>query len=329
MKTIKLIFATASLFLNSFNNQSKAQTISTFEENILEAGSYWDGSLMPGGTTFTSGNAIFPNNFDSSFSYWASGWAYSNLQDSTTEGYTNSYAAYPAIGNNNSSNYAIGQQNSTLKLSNEAAGNIVNGVYITNGTYAALSMENGDDFAKKFGGESGNDPDYFKIIINGYYNGILNSYSVEFYLADFTFDNNDQDYIVSDWKYVDLTPLGVLDSLTFSLTSTDIGDFGINTPLFFCIDDLETSDGVIDLETNSKKNLFKVFPNPAVETLNIYSETEIIQSIQVTDLSGKIVYSISPFEINYSFDISHLESGIYFVSVKIDDLSAIKKIIKN
>ena len=329
MKTIKLIFATASLFLNSFNNQSKAQTISTFEENILEAGSYWDGSLMPGGTTFTSGNAIFPNNFDSSFSYWASGWAYSNLQDSTTEGYTNSYAAFPAIGNNNSSNYAIGQQNSTLKLSNEAAGNIVNGVYITNGTYAALSMENGDDFAKKFGGESGNDPDYFKITIKGYYNGILNSNSVEFYLADFTFDNNDQDYIVSDWKYVDLTPLGVLDSLTFSLTSTDIGDFGINTPLFFCIDDLETSDGVIDLETNSKQNFFSVFPNPATETLNIFSDAKIMRSIQVTDVSGKIVYSIFPFEINYSFDISHLESGIYFVSVKIDDLSAIKKIIKN
>jgi hypothetical protein len=38
----------------------------------------------------------------------------------------------------------------------------VTGAYFTNTTYAALSMLSGDSFAKKFGGASGDDPDWFK-----------------------------------------------------------------------------------------------------------------------------------------------------------------------
>ena len=40
-------------------------------------------------------------------------------------------------------------------------------VQLTNTTYTALSMLNGDSFSKKFGGSTGNDPDYLRLIIQG------------------------------------------------------------------------------------------------------------------------------------------------------------------
>jgi hypothetical protein len=59
---------------------------------------------------------------------------------------------------------------------------------------------------------------------------------VEFYLADFRFENNGEDYIVDTWEYVDLSSLGVVNKLEFSLGSSDVGAWGMNTPAYFVID---------------------------------------------------------------------------------------------
>ena len=40
------------------------------------------------------------------------------------------------------------------------------------------------------------------------------------------------------WKYVDLTPLGTVNELYFTITTTDTGDYGANTPQYFCLDKL-------------------------------------------------------------------------------------------
>ena len=37
---------------------------------------------------------------------------------------------------------------------------------------------------------------------------------------------------------MDLGSLGRVDSLMFALESTDVGEWGMNTPAFFCIDNL-------------------------------------------------------------------------------------------
>ena len=60
----------------------------------------------------------------------------------------------------------------------------ITGVLVTNSTYAAISMRDGDQFAKKFGGESGDDPDFFRLVAHGYKDGSLTD-SVEFFLADY------------------------------------------------------------------------------------------------------------------------------------------------
>ena len=43
-------------------------------------------------------------------------------------------------------------------------------------------------------------------------------------------------YIINDWRYVDLSGLGKVCKLGFALSSTDNGDWGMNTPAYFCFD---------------------------------------------------------------------------------------------
>jgi hypothetical protein len=105
-------------------------------------------------------------------------------------------------------------------------------------------MKNGHQFAKKFGGPTGTDPDWFRLTVKAWYSGALSTDSVDVYLADFRSADSTQDYILKTWKYVSLKKLGNVDSLTFSLNSSDVGSFGMNTPAYFCLDDLITSDGI-------------------------------------------------------------------------------------
>lgn len=203
---------------------------------------YWNGSNLAGG--FTTGGATFNNTYDDTFGpYWEK-FAYSNTTDVSTPGYTNQYSAYPGSGAGGSSNYVVGFQpyfgefGLNFSTPQDFAGLSVD---ITNTTYAALSMLNGAPPAKKFGGVSGDDADWFLLTITGW-NGATQAGTVEFYLADYRFADNSLDYIVDDWTSVDLSSLGSgIDKLTFGLTSSDNSDFGMNTPAYFALDNLEVS----------------------------------------------------------------------------------------
>jgi hypothetical protein len=105
-------------------------------------------------------------------------------------------------------------------------------------------MRDGDSFAKKFGGTSGNDEDFFKITLTGYEDVNLNGSStgaLDIFLADYRFSDNSEDYILDSWTQFELTDLGSARSIGFSFTTTDNGDFGANTPLYVAMDNLTYS----------------------------------------------------------------------------------------
>ncbi|MCS6935348.1 MAG: DUF4465 domain-containing protein [Chitinophagales bacterium] len=220
-----------------------SQTTATFENLNLPLDTFWNGSDMSGG--FSSGNAYFRNDYNQQWSSW-SGFSYSTMRDTLTAGYLNQYSAITGKGYNNSNTYAVANAYGPVRvvLTGNAAGKLVSGFYVTNSTYAYLSMRDGDAFAKKFGGNTGNDPDWFKLTVNGYKNGSLKPQKVDFYLADFRSSNNSEDYILKGWQWVNLITLGEVDSLEFTLTSSDTGAFGMNTPAYFCMDNLVTLDVV-------------------------------------------------------------------------------------
>lgn len=228
-----------------------------------------DGDVGPGpfGSTqttgsFESGGVSFRNlHYDFGGSQGWSGFAYSNITDNTTPGFGNQYSAFPGTGHGpGTDNYGIGFGSGdvdTFDPSNAAdlwslpsftlaAGSVVTGAYVTNTTYTALSMLEGDQFTQKFGGETGNDPDWLKLTAYGIDAlGVPMATAVEFYLADYRFADNLLDYIVDDWTFLDLSPLTGAKSIHFNMTSSDIGDLGMNTPAYFAIDDLQVTPAAV------------------------------------------------------------------------------------
>ena len=216
-------------------------SIANFDDLSLSADSYWNGSTGTG--DFTSGSAVFNNNFTDwggGVTSW-DGWAYSNKSDTTTSGYTNQYSVITGSAQSGS-NYGIayvgwnGPPSMTL---NNAS--IVEGIYVTNTTYAALDMLQGSGFSKKFGGADGSDQDWFLLTIEGFGTGGISTGMVDFYLADYRFADSDDDYIVNAWEWVNLSSLGMVESLKFTLDSSDHFisggiDYGMNTPAYFAMD---------------------------------------------------------------------------------------------
>ena len=197
-----------------------AAGVSTFDDLSLAAESHWGGAGS-GETGFTNGNVYFPHN-DSSYSW--DGFGYSNETDNATFSYDNQFSCYVGGGAEGSGNYAVSSFGldyaggtydvlpNTVSLMSEG---VVNGGYFTNTTYAAGSMLNGDMFAKKFGGASGDDADWLKMTVRGV--NASGEYTtdqpIEFYLADYRFADNSQDYIVDEWTWVDLSGLGEVTGL--------------------------------------------------------------------------------------------------------------------
>ena len=226
-------------------SESDALPTTGFEDvgRRLAPESFYNGADQAGG--FQSNGLLFNNEFNATFGSW-SGWSFSNTTDSTTAGFTNQYSAIAGRGAGKSDTYAVatafdGALVPTVSRDPETSGDF-GSIRITNTTYAALSMMQGDDFAKKFGGESGDDPDFFLLTIEGINDSGASVGVVDFYLADFRFADNRLDYIVDEWTMVDLSSLAGAVELAFALSSSDVGSFGMNTPAYFAVDDVEMAN---------------------------------------------------------------------------------------
>jgi Domain of unknown function (DUF4465) len=250
-RRLALALCFAFLIAAALAERSRATTVD-FEDlgaNLPISGNlYYSGCNSPGGppTDFSSQGATF-NNDTAVFGtdcFWQ-GWAYSQTTDATTPGFGNQYSAAAGSGAGGSATYGVaftggevGAQDPITRIT-FAQEVSLSGAEITNTTYAALSMRDGDSFAKKFGGASGSDPDYFRLTITGRDALDAITGSIVFALADFTSANNALDYIVTQWTFVDLTGLGSVAALEFSLDSSDQSFGFLNTPSYFALDNLQ------------------------------------------------------------------------------------------
>jgi len=201
-------------------------------------GSYDNGWDLPGG--FTSNTVFFSNIYDTTFHSW-SGWAYSNVNDPTTTGptpflddYKHQFAAITGTAPDGSGNYGI--SSGPGAAINLPQGTSPVSFLVTNTTYTYLAMTHGDGFARQF-----TTGDFFKLKIFGF-TGLDGTGTkvgeVDFDLANYSSPDS---LPVNVWTLVDLTPLTGSLSLTFDYDSSDTGQFGINTPEYFAMDDLTLS----------------------------------------------------------------------------------------
>ncbi len=338
MKRFLLLNLVGIIILISLSN-SKAQSIANYDDLFLSPNSAWFGSDNSGG--FTNAGFFFPNSYtdygNGIFAWY--GFSYSNMTDTITGGYTNQFSAVTGKGALNSAIYAVSyiyydwmnsykMKPNTIHFSTPAT---ISGFYATNNTYAYLSMLNGDGaLSKKFGGSTGNDPDWFKLQIKGYRNGDMID-TVNFFLADFRFANNTQDYILKNWKWVDLSVLGNVDSLSFGLTSSDNGAYGMNTPGYFCLDNFNGLNPYLTVNENVSENIqVNIYPNPFAETIRIFTNSATEKfTLHIYDLNGKEIFKKNIENQENTIDLSDLISGIYFLNVSGSDFNHYQKIVKN
>jgi hypothetical protein len=276
-----------------------AQHSSTFEDLGLPPDSYWNGSDLSGG--FLDGDAYFVNTYDTAFGGYWSGFAYSNQPvnvDTITNGSTdysyqyNSAAGAGALG---SATFGVCFVSGTpaIRLRGFAPGHAAEGMFVTNSAYDYLSMTYGDAFAKKFGGVTGMDSDWFRLTITGWYNGAPIADSVNFYLADFRSPNVADHYILHTWQFVNLISLGNVDSLTFILNSSDTtSGLGMNTPAYFDLDNFTTTDGAVYTPPVAVNDSFTV---QYMDTLTGNADT-LVANILVNDT----------FSVNTGFTVTLL-----------------------
>lgn len=318
-----LLILLAILFVVTINNN--AQNVVDFEELELSSESHWNGSDLSGG--FTSKYLTFYNSYDAGYSSWM-GWAYTNETDNTTYSIGNSYSSANGYGANNSENYAVAYIGSDWMNDYAAVPSIIKidksqfpqnvssmSMSICLNANAYLYMQD-DNFYQ------GNNH-YLKLHIVGLSTESNINISNDFYLADFRL-GTEEPFIMNEWTTIDMTWALACDSLLFYLESSDAGDYGINTPTYFCFDNFmyyTTAD--IDNDKNFKN--LNIYANDNNLVLNSDS---FINRIELFDILGRKIKEEILNNYSAEYNISNLNDGIYIVNVYSGSHKISKKIIK-
>ena len=226
-------------------------------------------------TEFVSGGYEFAHGCMSDWDYWYF-FGYANRTETKYESLDDQWNNVVGGGYDGSSNYGVAYVAAfngpcyVTPISEEPV--VVPGFYITNSSYAYNSLTGGDSFAKKF--EKG---DWFKLTITGYDADDEPTGTKEFYLADLR--DASKAYIINDWRYVDLSGLGKVSKLGFELSSTDNGDYGMNTPAYFCFD----SFGAEGVEELPEKNVTLPLEVATFEELEVPADGHISVSTEEDD----------------------------------------------
>ena len=127
---------------------------------------------------------------------------------------------------NGSKNFAVVYCGASISFSDGSA-HIINSMDIIPTTYLLSIIRNGDGYAKALK-EAG---DYCKVIITGF-NGEVKTGNVELMIAM-------EGGFLTKWFEADLTSLGKVTKLEFSMASNDVSDWGMKAPTYFAFDNVE------------------------------------------------------------------------------------------
>ena len=142
-------------------------------------------------------------------------------------------AGREACGNEGSNNFAI-VYDAGIWASNPAAltmkdgeARVIESVYVNNTTYTLNTLRNGNEYAAPMA-ENG----FYKVVATGYVGETAVGTSEYFLAKNISF--------VTEWSKWDLSGLGAVYKVVFSVAGSpeQYGDWGINTPTYFAIDDI-------------------------------------------------------------------------------------------
>lgn len=171
------------------------------------------------------------------------------------------------------------------------------GMYVNLNSYAYYSIESGDGIARAF-----TNGDRFTLTVHGV-DSENSEHTVDVTLAEYS---NGDLTINRGWKYVDLSELGAVNELYFTMSSTDTGDYGMNTPCYFCLDKLMVSpaedSGVRSVAADSGCEIKYDRESATVQLVN--SDFAIVYD----SAGNQVISSFGP-----TFSVRNLTAGVYLV----------------
>lgn len=232
-----LTFTACSNDDNPISNPDAPKTVTiSFEGATLNADGFWCGD--ENGTKFDNWGSEafacnyaeaginFPVNYTPSWASW-SGFAISNRTATTYATETMTPDQYNNITGTAKSgkNFCVVQTyGETIDFAQPAT---VKGFWYTNNAWTVDAILNGDGMTPgKFEAA-----DWFKCTITATKADDTTA-TVDIMLAE------NGDY-VKDWQYADLSALGAIKSLSFAFDGTKKNDYGVTTPAYLCVDDIE------------------------------------------------------------------------------------------
>lgn len=307
MKKIYVLIATAIAALPVL---SQSPELFDFEDILTVSESYENGSN--GTSMFNSGAFQLSNNYNASWMSW-NGFSISNVTDNQTAGWSNQYASFTGSGHNSTS-YGVFYPEGTIDMMLYGT---IDSFFVCNTAYAAISMRDGDFVGKQFGSiynangevDGTNGEDFLKVWIIGQGYSSQDKDSIEFFLADFRFSDNAQDYILEEWAKVDLSVFDFdVQQVSFRFESSDVGEWGINTPTYLAIDNIhgQSYGSVNELEMS-----VDVYPNPVKDILTIKGGEG---TVELRSVSGQLIEIFAHSTIS-TVDMSTLPSGVYILSL--------------
>ncbi|MDL2241327.1 DUF4465 domain-containing protein [Bacteroidales bacterium OttesenSCG-928-L03] len=299
--------------------------VATFEDLVLEPSSFWYYDAENKQGSFTSGSFTFSNFWNDDYGYvYSDGFYYSNLTLSIPDS-TSDYKYYASVvgkGANGSDNYAAytTPYGNTGSISLKTR-TVVPGLYLTNSLYAYSSITNGDTFA----GDPFAQGDYFLI---SFMNQPVESDDahfkrVDFYLADYRSPNTAEHYILTDWQWLDLSPLGEVDSIFISFDASRKSYGYLSTPTYVCLDNVGASNPYSDLPDPAKIDASARMADGVLYISGISSQ----YGIRVFSPNGSIVYNKEK-ETSSEINAGTWANGIYLVELRTEGSRTIKKVIK-
>jgi len=95
----------------------------------------------------------------------------------------------------------------------------------------------------------------------------------------------------------------------------------------YWVDNVHYFAGILATTDEDILDPISVYPNPVKEVLTIRS-TQVIDTIEVYNVLGKMVLKVSPDRTSPTINMSDLSSGIYFVKAMIGSASQTIKVVK-
>lgn len=261
-----LLSLTAMLLCYGAVSAQEAANID-FEDVDLSGATFYNGA-DEAGLISTATDYSFINYYDSRYGSWC-GFAVSATTGTNFTDYSDDTQYNSCVGGGmGSKQFAVGYYSEFNAMLEEqypdiyATKNIKPSyVYITNTANAVQSMTNGDTYAKKF-----DETDWLKLIITGYTEDEEEIAHIDFYLAK-------DGKIVNEWTKVDLSALGVVNFIRFTMDSSDKSAYGMNTPAYFCLDNMKAE--VTD-ETPSTTGIKETKTIKANKTTKAFQDGKLI-----------------------------------------------------